>query len=180
MFTIVIVAILVVLALFVISNYNSLVKLREMVENAMSNIAAQVESRWDALSNLIDAAKKYSEHEAQVLSEITASRTGIDRDATAQDVERDDNVFSKALGRIVAVAEAYPDLKASEVYKTTMNSVNTYEENVRMSRMIYNDTVTKLNTKIQTFPSNIVASIFGFSKGEYFKNSETKTDMPSW
>lgn len=180
MFTIIIIAIVVILAIFVISNYNSLVRLREMVQNSMSNIAAQVESRWDALSNLIDATKKYSEHEAKVLSDITASRTGIDRDASASDVERDDDAFSKALGRIVAVAEAYPDLKASEVYKTTMNSVNTYEENVRMSRMIYNDTVTKLNTKIQTFPSNIVASMFGFSKEDYFKNSEAKTDMPSW
>jgi LemA protein len=162
------------------TNYNSLVKLREMVKNSMANIAAQVESRWDAVSSLIEATKKYSEHEASLLRDITEKRTNIDRDASARDVERDDDAFSKALTRINAVAEAYPDLKASEVYKSTMNSINSYEENVRMSRMIYNDTVTKLNTKIQSFPSNIVASMFGFKQEEYFKNSSGKTDMPSW
>ncbi|MGI5948993.1 LemA family protein [Peptoniphilus sp.] len=177
---IIIIVIVVLLLLFIMTNYNSLVKLREMVKNSMANIAAQVESRWDAVSSLIEATKKYSEHEASLLRDITEKRTNIDRDASARDVERDDDAFSKALTRINAVAEAYPDLKASEVYKSTMNSINSYEENVRMSRMIYNDTVTKLNTKIQSFPSNIVASMFGFKQEEYFKNSSGKTDMPSW
>ncbi len=180
MATIIIIVIVVLILLFVVSNYNSLVKLREMVKNSMANIAAQVESRWDAVSSLIDATKKYSDYEANILSDITMQRTNIDRDASVKDVEKDDDMFSKALTRINAVAEAYPNLKASEVYKTTMNSINSYEENVRMSRMVYNDTVTKLNTKIQSFPSNIVASIFGFRKEEYFKNTESKKEMPSW
>ncbi|MDD6905742.1 MAG: LemA family protein [Finegoldia magna] len=180
MITIIIIVIAILILIFIMTNYNSLVKLREMVKNSMANIAAQVESRWDAISSLIDATKKYSDYEAKILSDITSKRTNIDRDASAGDVEKDDDMYSKALARINAVAEAYPDLKASEVYKSTMDSINSYEENVRMSRMIYNDTVTKLNTKIQSFPSNIVASIFGFKREGYFKNTETKKEMPSW
>lgn len=176
----IIIVVVVIIGLFIMTNYNSLVKLREMVKNAMANIAAQVESRWDAVSSLIAATKKYSEHEASLLRDITEKRKSINRESSAQDVERDDDAFSRALTRINAVAEAYPDLKASSVYKSTMNSINSYEENVRMSRMIYNDTVTKLNTKVESFPSNIVASMFGFKEEEYFKNSPGKNNMPSW
>lgn len=176
----IVLGIVVLLAIFVVSNYNGLVRLREMVRNAMGQISAQIESRWDAVSNLIEATKQYSSHEAEVLRDITASRSGINKDSSAREVEQDDAKFDSVMRQINVVAEAYPDLKASEVYTNTMNSVNKYEENVRMSRMVYNDTVTKLNSKIQMFPTNIIASMFGFTKEEYFKSSSQKANMPSW
>lgn len=176
----IILGVLVLFILYAISAYNGLVKMREMVRNAMGNIAAQVESRWDAITNLIEATKKYSEHEAGILKDLTIARANINKESKVGQVEADDNAFNSAMGRLIAVAEAYPDLKASEVYKETMRSVDKYEENVRMSRMIYNDNVTKINTRIQTFPTNIVAGIFGFSKEDYFQNTESKKDMPSW
>ncbi|MDD7542648.1 MAG: LemA family protein, partial [Peptoniphilaceae bacterium] len=85
-----------------------------------------------------------------------------------------------ALTQIYAVAENYPDLKASSVYQTTMDSINRYEDNVRHSRMLYNDTVTKLNRTLQQFPTNIVAGMFGFRTMEYFQNSTEKAEMPQW
>ena len=171
---------LILIILFVISTYNKLVYQREFVRNAMGNIAAQIESRWDALKNLIDATKKYSDHESKLLTDITAQRTGVSSTSSADDVEQDDNLFNQAVGRINVVAENYPDLKASNVYMKTMDSVNQYEDKVRMSRMMYNDTVTKYNRQILQFPSNIFAGLFGFTQEQYFKNTESKAEMPEW
>lgn len=171
---------LVLIAIYAINVYNSLVNQREFVRNAMANIATQVESRWDALKNLIEATKSYSNHESDLLKEITAKRSGISKNSSAYEVEKDDQLFNKALGRINVVAENYPDLKASQVYIKTMDSVNYYEEKVRMSRMVYNDTVTKLNRQVQQFPTSIFAGLFGFHQEEYFKQSEGKSEMPSW
>lgn len=171
---------IVLIAIYAINVYNGLVNQREFVRNAMANIAAQVESRWDALKNLIDATKSYSDYESNLLREITAQRSGISKTSSADEVERDDQLFNKALNKINVVAENYPDLKSSQVYIKTMDSVNSYEEKVRMSRMVYNDTVTKLNRQVQQFPTSIIASLFGFHQEEYFKQSEGKSEMPSW
>ena len=177
----IIIGILIVLILiFAVSTYNKLVSQREFVRNAMGNIAAQIESRWDALSNLIEATKKYSDHESKLLTEITSMRAGVSSTSSAADVENDDELFTKAVGRINAVAENYPDLKASDVYMKTMDSVNIYEDKVRMSRMMFNDSVTKYNRQILQFPSNIFAGLFGFTQEEYFKNTESKKEMPKW
>lgn len=171
---------IVLIAIYAVNVYNGLVNQREFVRNAMANIAAQVESRWDALKNLIDATKSYSDYESNLLREITAQRSGISKTSSADEVERDDQLFNKALNKINVVAENYPDLKSSQVYIKTMDSVNSYEEKVRMSRMVYNDTVTKLNRQVQQFPTSIFAGLFGFHQEEYFKQSEGKSEMPSW
>lgn len=172
--------ILIALGFIVMSQYNKLVGLREMVKNSMGQIAAQVESRWDALSSLISATKKYSEHESEVLENITKSRAGINNNSNASDVERDSQIFEEAVRKINIVAESYPDLKASNVYENTMNQIDKYENNVRHSRMIFNDTVTKYNRSILSFPTSIIANLFGFREEEYFKASEDKKDMPTW
>lgn len=172
--------IVVLIIMYFISTYNGLVNLREFVRNAMGNIAVQVESRWDALESLINATKKYSEHEAQVLTEITKARGGITQNSSAQEVEKDDQMFEQAMSRFNVVVENYPDLKASDLYTKTMDSINQYENNVRMSRMVYNDSVTKLNRQIQQFPSSIVAGMFGFTQESYFQNAASKADMPQW
>ncbi|MDO5026740.1 MAG: LemA family protein [Tissierellia bacterium] len=171
---------LAIIIIYAISVYNNLVSQREFIRNAMSNIAAQIESRWDAVKNLIDATKSYSEYESNTLKAITDKRTSISENSSAREVEEDDQLFNRALTNIKAVAENYPDLKSNTLYIKTMDSVNEYENNVRMSRMVYNDTVTKLNRLILQFPSSIVAGIFGFKQEEYFKQSQEKSEMPSW
>lgn len=174
------IVILVVIGIWVIATYNRLVVLRERVKNAVGQIAAQIESRWDAISSLIQSTKKYSAHEAQVLEELTKMRSGIDKDSSVQDIENDMSRFQELMNKINVVVEAYPDLKASNVYQTAMGSIDKYENNVRQSRMIYNDIVTKFNSSIMVFPSSIVASLFSFKEKDYFENTESKKDMPSW
>lgn len=177
-----IILIVVVLAIgfWVMSTYNSLVTVRERVENAKAQIATQIESRWDALKSLIDATKQYSKHEAEVLESVTEKRASIGRNSSVEQIENAEREFSGVLGRLIAVSESYPDLKASQVYQSTMSSINKFEDNVRNARMIYNDVVTKFNRLIKMFPSSIVAGIFKFEEKPYFEATETKKDMPSW
>ena len=103
----------------------------------------------------------------------------ITADSTAADAKAQENLITEALGRINAVAEAYPELKANENYKETMNAVNEYEKSVRQGRLVYNDSVTKLNRKIRMFPTSMVAGMFGFSKRDYLEADDSKADMPS-
>jgi len=168
------------LVAWVISTYNQLIRDREFVRNAMGQIAAQIESRWDAIRNMIEGTKKYADYEAGLLEKITAQRASLGREASVADVEKDNQLFGQAMGRLLAVAEAYPDLKASQVYQETLKNVDKYEQQVRQSRMIFNDTVTKYNRVIQSVPSNIIAGMFNFTQEKYFASSEDKAEMPSW
>lgn len=163
-----------------ISVYNRLISSREFVRNSMGNIATQVESRWDALKNLIDATKQYAAHEAETLTGITEMRSPVNRSSDPSEIEKDDALFEQAMGRINVVVENYPNLKADQVFMSTMNNVDKYENNVRQARMVFNDTVLKYNRLVQQFPSSIVAGIFGFSTKEYFQQTESKAEMPQW
>ena len=176
----IIIAIIVVLVIAIINIYNGLIKQREMVLNSKGQIATQIESRWDAVGNLIEATKSYSKHEDELLRDITMSRTNVNKRSDIKDIEKNEELIGQAIDRLNFVVENYPDLKASQVYENTMTQVAKYEDNVRHSRMIYNDTVTKFNTGIQTFPSNLVAGIFNFKEEEYFENTKVKEDTPSW
>lgn len=179
-FLIGIVVLVVVILIWGISTYNSLVTIRERVDNAKAQIATQIESRWDAVKSLIDATKKYSKHEAEVLENVTEKRLAVGQNSSIKDMENAETELNSILGRIIAVSENYPDLKASQVYQSTMESVNKFENNVRNARMIYNDVVTRFNRKIKMFPSSIIASIFNFQESQYFEGTDTKQDMPDW
>lgn len=176
----IILIIIVIIVGYLIFTYNGLVKLREMVDNAMGQIATNVESRWDAVQNLISATQQYSQAEADILRDITQARSGIRPNSSPEQVEKDEELFSQALRSINVVAENYPQLRQSELYQTTMNSVNEYENNVRMSRQMYNDTVTRFNREIKVFPKNLLAGPMGFEEQEYFQSSRQKQDMPQW
>ncbi|OYQ66718.1 LemA family protein [Aerococcus sp. 1KP-2016] len=176
----IIIAIIAVIIFWGIGAYNKFVQAKEMVSNAMAQIAAQVESRWDALTNLISATKQYQSHEYETLTKIVEARSNVSKDSTVKDVEKDDAAFNQAMKAINVVVEQYPNLKASEVYQSTMNSVNTYENNVRQSRMVFNDTVTKYNRLIKTFPNSVIAGFTGFQPADYFENSAEKAEMPQW
>lgn len=176
---IILIAVLAILVLWFISTQRRLVVLDENINNAMSQIGVQLTSRWDALVALLDLTKGYAEHEYKTISDTIRQRTTINGKSTAADVNKQENMFADALGRLIAVAESYPDLKANQNYITTMNSVNQYENMVRGSRLIYNDSVTKLNRAIRMFPTSVVAGMLGFSMRDYLEADETKTDMPS-
>lgn len=165
---------------YVIVTYNNLVRAREFVRNSMGQIAAQVESRWDGVRSLIDATKKYASHEAETITQTTQARSRITRSSSVEDVQRDDARFASVLGRINAVAEAYPELRASDVFTSAMTQITDYENNVRHSRMFFNDSTTKYNNVVLQFPSNLVASMFSFTPSEYFESTDTKSDMPQW
>ena len=176
----IILGIVVVLALWVMSSYNRLIRLKEMVKNAMGQIAANVESRWDALKSLIDATKKYSAYEAETLEKVVNARGGVNSGSTVKEIEADNNMFAQALSRLAVVVEAYPELKANTIYLNTMDKIDSYEQDVKNSRMVYNDTVTKFNRTMLVFPAVLIARMFGFTEYEYFKNTETKVNPPSW
>lgn len=172
--------IFIILIMYIITTYNQFISLGERVVNGKAQIAAQLESRWDAVTNLIAATKKYATYEAETLDHIVSQRVQISQSSSIEAIEQDDLNLNNVMGRLLAVAENYPELKASNVYETTMESINKYEDNVRHSRMIYNDVVTKFNRLVKMFPSNLVASLFRYTEKEYFEATETKHAMPNW
>lgn len=182
-FILVVLAIIVLLVVgvvgWVIKGQNNLVHSEELCGNALSQIGVQQASRWDALNTLADLTKSYSDQEYNTLMDTIRARQGIQAKSTAADVEQQEGMIQNGLGRIMALAEAYPDLKSNTVYLKTMDEVKNYEENVRMSRMVYNDTVTKYNRLVRSIPGAWVAGSLGFAPREYLQDDPAKAAMPN-
>lgn len=172
--------IILIAGVWVIKTYNNFISLGERVTNGKAQIATQIESRWDAVTSLIHATKQYSQYEVETLESIVEKRINISENSSIDELEKEDTQLNNVVGRLIAISENYPDLKASDVYQNTMKSINEYENNVRHSRMIYNDVVTRFNRLVRMFPSNLVASIFKFGLREYFQATASKEEMPSW
>lgn len=165
---IVIIAIAAVMVLWTISTQRKLVVLDENISNAMSQIGVQLSSRFDALTALLDLTKGYAKHESETLIEtIKSRRSVITAKSAPDDVLRQEGIISEALGRIAMVTEQYPELAANQTYIKTMDAVQTFENMVRTSRLIYNDSVTKLNREIRMFPVSMIAGMLGFRQREY-------------
>ena len=177
---IIIVLLVILVAGWVMSTQRRLVVMDENINNAMSQIGVQLSSRFDALTALLDLAKGYAAHESQTLIEtIKSRRSVITAKSTPQDVLQQEGVISEALCRISMVAERYPELKADKGYAKCMDAVDSYEKMVRTSRLIYNDSVTKLNREIRMFPVSLIAGMLGFRQRDYLEAREDKADMPS-
>ena len=177
---IIIVFLVILVAGWVMSTQRRLVVMDENINNAMSQIGVQLSSRFDALTALLDLAKGYAAHESQTLIEtIKSRRSVITAKSTPQDVLQQEGVISEALGRISMVAERYPELKADKGYAKCMDAVDSYEKMVSTSRLIYNDSVTKLNREIRMFPVSLIAGMLGFRQRDYLEAREDKADMPS-
>ncbi len=174
----IVVILLVIIIGMAVSTQRNLVQIDEFCGNAMSQIGVQQTSRWDALTNLAKLTKDYSEFEYKSLMDIIASRKGISTRSTASDALEQDNLMDQLTAKIFAIGEAYPDLKANSVYLSTMDSLNDYENKVRISRMTYNDTVTKFNRIVRQFPSCLFAGMFHFTVRDYLEADANKTDMP--
>ena len=175
-----VIAVLAVIVLWAISAQRRLVVLDENVSNSMSQIGVQLSSRFDALTALLDLTKGYAKHESETLIEtIKSRRSVITAKSTPDDVLRQEGVISEALGRIAMVTEQYPELKANQSYIKTMDAVQTFENMVRTSRLIYNDSVTKLNREVRMFPVSAISGMLGFRQREYLVEQSAKADMPS-
>jgi len=170
----IVLALLAALAVFAIVIYNRLVSSRQMTEEAWSGIDVQLKRRSDLVPNLVDTVKGYAAHERGVLENVTELRNAA-RAVPAGDVEgraKAESALSLALGRLLAVAENYPDLKASANFVELQQEFSNLESEIQMARRYYNGAVRNLNTMVESFPSNIVASRFGFTKREYFEIEE--------
>lgn len=175
----IIVAVVVVLIIWIISVQRKFVNAEELTKNAMSQIGVQQSSRWDALTGLVELLKSYNEHEYRTLKDVIAGRSSINANSTPAEAQAQEDLITNTMSRISAVVEQYPNLKADAMYIKTMDSVNTYENQVRMSRMTYNDTVTRYNRLIRQIPDSIVAGMFRFTEKQYLKENTAKADMPS-
>ena len=175
----IVLAIVLLAGLWLVSAQRKLVSSDELCKNSLSQIGVQLNSRWDALSALVELTKGYNEHEYNTFRDIIAKRTTVGRNSTAAEVNAQEEKISSVLRQINVVAEQYPALKASEMYSKTMEGVNQYENQVRLSRMTYNDVVTKYNRLVRMFPDSIAASIFGFREKDYLQEPSGKTEMPS-
>jgi len=181
------IAILVILALAIIfvlilaGIYNGLVGARNQVKNAWAQIDVQLKRRHDLIPNLTETVKGYMQHERGTLEAVTNARTtaikAADSGVAAQ--ARAEGELSQALGRLFAVAENYPDLKASQNFMALQEELTSTENKISFARQFYNDSVLQYNNKTQMFPSNIIASMGGFKAGEFFEVTDTaERDVP--
>lgn len=166
-----------ILTLWVVSVQRTFVIMEDNINNAMSQIGVQLSSRWDALTSLLDLMKGYTANEYETLTQTMKARRSITKDSTSDDINKQENKIAEAVGLIMVIAESYPDLKADQTYIKTMDGVKQYENMVRTSRLIYNDSVTKLNRAIHMFPVLLISGILGFSKRPYLEEPEDKATI---
>jgi len=171
------VAVLLVVVLIVLIGlvvlYNRLVRARNRVDNAWSQVEVQLKRRWDLIPNLVETVKGYAAHERGTFEAVTNARTAAQQARSPAESAQAEGILSQALGRLFAVAEAYPDLKATQNFQELQAQLSETEDKVAVSRQIYNDTVLTYNNAIQTFPGAAVAGPFGFTKREFFEVEET-------
>lgn len=176
MFTLPVVLVLLVVVggglLYVVLAYNGLVSLRNRTDEAWSDIDVQMKRRYDLIPNLINTVKGYAAHETGVFEKVTAARAAAMQAGTTHDKAQAENMLSDTLKSLFAVAEAYPDLKANQNFLELQRELSDTENKIQASRRFYNGNVRDLNTQIETFPSNLIASSFNFTKREFFELAE--------
>ncbi len=157
-------AVLVLLVLF----YNRLVRLRNRVNNAWAQIEVQLKRRWDLIPNLIETVKGYAAHERGTFEAVTEARARAQQARTPAETAEAEGILGQALGRLFAVAEAYPELQADENFRQLQTELAETENRIAVSRQVYNDSVLTYNNAIQTFPGAVLAGPFGFAGREFF------------
>ena len=166
----ILVAIVALVLLWAISAYNGLVRIRQRVKNAWSQIDVQLKRRYDLIPNLIETCKGYMKHEREVLENVTKARTqAIEVRGGAAEQAQAENALSQTLRSLFAVAENYPQLRANENMLKLQEELTTTENRIAFARQHYNDQVMKLNTKTEVFPTNLIASAFSFEKKDFFE-----------
>ena len=169
--------ILAVVIVFLWVTYNSLVTLKVRVDEAWSDITVQLKRRLDLIPNLVETVKGYAKHEKGVFEEVTKARTSAMQAKGVKETAAAENQFEGALKSLFAVAEAYPDLKANQNFIELQQELVDTEDKIQASRRFYNAGVRDLNTKIQTFPSNIIAGIFHFVNRDFYQLEESEQKL---
>ena len=176
---IIVIVVVALLVLWVISVQNKLVKSDEICNNALKQINVQQVSRYDALQALIKLTREYASYEADTLQKVVEARKITSSPSpTVAEINANEQALTEIASRLIAVAEAYPDLKANQNYQDAMQSIKQYEENVRLARMTFNDTVTRYNQQVRVFPASIIAGMLGFGKRDYLAEDVSKKDYP--
>ena len=168
----IVVVVLVVIAFALVGMYNSLVQLRVRADNAWSDIDVQLKRRHDLIPNLVETVKGYAAHEKGTFENIARFRSQAMQATTPTDKAAAENQLTGALKSLFAVAENYPELKASEEFTKLQGSLSQTEDSIQNSRRYYNAVIRDLNTKIQSFPTNILAGMFGFQLRQFFETAE--------
>jgi LemA protein len=165
---IVILVLVAVAAVVLVVLYNRFVRLRNRVDNAWAQIEVQLKRRWDLIPNLVETVKGYAAHERETFENVTQARAAAQQAKTPAESAQAEGILGQALGRLFAVAEAYPELQADENFRQLQSELSETENRIAVSRQVYNDTVLTFNNAIQTVPGVFFAGFFGFEKREFF------------
>jgi LemA protein len=168
----ILIAVVVVLALVVVLLYNRLVRLRNRVENAWAQVEVQLRRRYDLIPNLVETVKGYASHERATFEEVTRARTAAQEARTVPEQAQAENLLTQAIGRLFAVAEDYPELRATENFQQLQAQLEETEGKIAVSRQVYNDAVLTYDTALETVPTNIVGNLFSFEENPYFEIEE--------
>jgi LemA protein len=173
---IIIIAVAAIFVLWIVGAYNGLIRLRNQVENAWAQIDVQLKRRYDLIPNLVEAVKGYMKHEKELLENVTKARAAVMQAPTLDKKAEASNQLSQTLKSLFAVAENYPKLRANENFMQLQEELTGTENKIAYSRQHYNDSVMMFNTRIEMFPTNIIAGMFNFAKKELFRAPEAERE----
>ena len=162
----------VLLAVYLVATYNGFVVLKTRIQEALSGIDVQLKRRADLIPNLVETVKGYAKHEKGVFTEVTKARTSLMSAQTPLEKAEANNMLTAALKSLFAVAEAYPELKASDNFKDLQRQLEDTEDKIAYSRQFYNSNVLDYNTRVKTFPGNLIANMFAFKEEQFFEAKE--------
>src|SRR5262245_12531123 len=166
---VVIVALVLLVGIAIVLMYNKLVRLRNRVENAWAQVDVQLRRRYDLIPNLVETVGGYASHERATFEEVTKARTAAQQAGTIEEQGQAENILTAALGRLFAVAEAYPELRATENFQQLQAQLEETEQKIAVSRQVYNDTVLTYDTALESVPTNFIGSMFNFRPRAYFE-----------
>ncbi len=167
-----VIGVIALLVIYVLVTYNGFVRIKNRVEEAFSTMDVYLKKRWDLIPNIVETVKGYAKHEKSTLSEVIKLRNGAYDDMSSDEKIKANQELSKGITKIMALAEQYPDLKANENFKDLSAQLTKIEDEIANSRKYYNGTVREFNDKVQMFPSNVVAMIFGYKTKTMFEANE--------
>jgi len=175
---VIVVVVVGLVVLFLVYEYNKLVRLRNRTQNAWAQVNVQLRRRYDLIPNLVESVKGYAAHERGTFEAVTNARTAAQQAQGVQQQAEAENVLTAALGRLFAVAEAYPQLRATENFQQLQAQLSDVEQNIAVSRQVYNDTVLSYDNALETVPTNIIAGMFHFNPREYFQTEDATRAAP--
>lgn len=176
MWWIIVLVVLVLVVMYVISTYNSLIGLRNKVHDQFSQVDIQLKRRFDLIPNLVETIKGYAKHESETLEKVIAARNNYVNAKTDNEKVDASNALTSGISKLFALSESYPELKANSNFMDLQSQLKEIEEKISYARQFYNDSVLMYNNKVEMIPSNIVASIFGFKKSSFFEADEKERE----